>query len=110
MEANVVPERPSKVTLAVYLLYLDLVIGEVQGFLERPTFQNSAGLPQLGTLSLMLIGLPFLALFFGLYYMIGKGRNWARMLFLGLSLIGAVSLIILIYLLVFTEVPFSVLF
>ena len=107
MEATTVPQRPWKVTLAVNLLYLGLVIGEIQGFLEWPLGRGSLGLPQWGPWSWILRDLTHLLLLFGLYYMIGKGRNWARMIFLTLSVIGAILIASFFYVLVFTEIPIS---
>jgi hypothetical protein len=67
-------ERPSRVTAAVYLLYLSLGFMAAQGLLECsvPGGNQSEGFGVLGTL-------PVSALF---YYMIGKGQNWARITFL----------------------------
>jgi uncharacterized protein len=105
MEANTIPQRPLKVTLAVNLLYVSLVIWAIQCFLYWAPVGNSAGLPGWGTLPMILKALAFLGVDFGLYYMIGKGRNWARMVFLVLSGMGPIIVIPIFFIFVFTEIP-----
>ena len=93
MEHNTLPERPLKVTLALYLLYACLGISVIVVLVSWVRF----GAP--GWLGYQLITFPMqLALFhfwapigvmiygnlvilpiaFWLYFMIGKGKNWAR--------------------------------
>ncbi len=93
MENNTLPERPSKVTFALYMLYACLGISVIVVLVSWVKF----GLP--GWAGYQLITFPMqLALFhfwapigvmiygnlvilpiaFWLYFMIGKGKNWAR--------------------------------
>lgn len=116
METNTVPQRPAKVKLAVNLLYLGLVIGAVIGAIEAfldwpsvvPVGQEQTPVT-VGIVPMLLIALPIFGLFFWLYCMIGKGRNWARMIFLVLGVIGAIYGISIILALNFTEIPLWIL-
>jgi Ankyrin repeats (3 copies) len=84
------PQRPSKVKLAVNLLYLSLVIWVMQFFLYWPPLENAPAYSELRSSLFSLIMLAITIVDYGLYYQIGKGRNWARMIFLVLSVIGAI--------------------
>ncbi len=76
MQANTLPEQPSKVSTAVYLLYLGLAIGLgnhlIHGSLVGSVAGESIGPREFVTLLIIS------AIHCWLYYMIGKGRNWAR--------------------------------
>ena len=84
MEQNQEKEsRPDKVSTAVKLLYLSIAIGVVRSIFEIPT------LTQTTSLSLVIsVSVFTLAIMAFLIYMIGRGRNWARITFLVLFLIG----------------------
>jgi hypothetical protein len=75
MEASTMPQRPSKVTLAVYLLYLSLVIWVMEFFLYWPLLENAPAYSELRSLSFSLIMLAITVVDYGLYYQIGNGRN-----------------------------------
>ncbi len=79
MEAGTMPQRPPKVKLAVYLLYVSLVIGTIMGCLESAEVPPLDGLLTLGTFPMILIAVLVFGVWPLLYYTIGKGRNWARL-------------------------------
>ncbi|WP_456314154.1 hypothetical protein [Pseudomonas shirazensis] len=77
-------EVPKKVKLAEYLVYFTLVIGLIKSALyEILTSQKM--LTELKTLIIGIITIIIIA-FFG--FEIGKGKNWARITFLVLFIIG----------------------
>lgn len=82
MEQNQV-NRPDKVGTAVVLLYVTLGIGVLRSIMEasRLSAQASVGF-------VMFITSAVLGLMWFFIYMIGKGRNWARITFLVLFIIG----------------------
>lgn len=112
MEANSMPQRPPKVKLAVNLLYLSLGIGMIRGFLDgtmvvvfglwlflyctfvwaRP-FSLLVVLALSGLPRLFIIVMTVTGIWFGLSYMIGKGKNWARMVVLAVPFTLAVFMI-----------------
>lgn len=75
--------RPSKVAIAVKLLYLTLGIGIIRSAIEfsHQAEQSSAKF----VLFVMLFTFAFMSFFI---HMIGKGKNWARITFLVLFIIG----------------------
>ena len=75
--------RPDKVSTAVKLLYSTLVIGVVRLILEASTIAQTAPLG-----FIIFIGFFTLATSAFFMYMIGKGRNWARITFLVFVIIG----------------------
>jgi membrane-bound ClpP family serine protease len=85
--------RSGAVTVAVTLLYATLGIGILRFFLDAPDLLEEAsgrmgasGVPALPVVVLTaLVGLSVMWLFI---YAIGRGRNWARLTFLVLFLLG----------------------
>lgn len=86
MPGNTTPERPLEVTAAVYLLYIGLLFTVTRVFLEcsLPGGKSSDGLATLGVLPAGLL----------LYYMIGKGKNWARIILLILVMLGTLVFVV----------------
>jgi hypothetical protein len=85
MHENTKPERPLEVTAALCLLYLGLVfavIADAMGF-ALPGGNTSDGLA-------MLVFLPISVL---IYYMIGEGKNWARITFFVLLVLSILGLV-----------------
>ncbi len=92
MGKNMIPERPSKVTLAVYMLYASLGIGIVMALVDwllsgTPgsvrysliTFLMSWSSFHFRTPTWIIHGdLAFVPIALWLYWMTGKGKNWAR--------------------------------
>ncbi len=93
MEANIVPARPSRVTLALYMLYTCLGISVIVVLVSWVRFglpgwvgyKLVAFLIQLAMfhfwapIGVMIYGnLIILPVAVWLYFMIGKGKNWAR--------------------------------
>jgi hypothetical protein len=92
--------RPKNVSTAIKLLYLSLILGIINSVLVVITLINSpvTSLPSayLGittgiTIFILFVTLALLAFFI---YKIGKGKNWARILYLILFLIGIPSAVI----------------
>jgi hypothetical protein len=77
MEQNLAKNRPGKVSTAVKLLYIALGLGFLRNVLEasRLSWTGSAGFVMLITLAVFAFGLL-------LIHMIGRGENWARIIFL----------------------------
>jgi hypothetical protein len=114
MEKGIVSERPSRVTLALCLLYLDLGISVIRvavpwlrvgvpgvsGFLlinvlimvaTTVWIMNTMSPAQFPTW-IWLVGVVSIAITpvaIWLYYMIGKGRNWARIIILVMVILEA---------------------
>lgn len=109
------PDRPLRVTLALYLLYLSLGIGVVTVFVTwlrfgapGPSeffllnsfimitifhFMSPAWAMQWETHGGLLIA-AIVPIALWLYYMIGKGRNWARTVLLIFVILGTLDLIL----------------
>jgi hypothetical protein len=83
MEANTMPKKPSKVTAAVIMLYISLAIGVMRLFVTWMLFGAPSWIAYT-MLTKLLIIIPIAT---WLYYMVGRGRNWARMTVLILVLI-----------------------
>ena len=73
--ANVL-NRPEKVSLAVRLLYIYLGISLIAIFAQATQASESL------MLFFVIIPLITMGVMFWLVYMIGKGRNWARIIYL----------------------------
>ena len=73
--------RPDKVGLAVLLLYVSLGIGLLRSFMEAP--QQEAPIGLIIFISLFVLGITGFFIF-----MIGKGKNWARITLLVLFIVG----------------------
>src|SRR5712692_1963915 len=76
-------ERPKKVQNAVTILYVTLGLGIIRAVIEASA---NAGMAGVGFL--ILITLVVFAVMVFLIAMIGRGRNWARITFLVLFLLG----------------------
>ncbi|MGO9566947.1 MAG: hypothetical protein ACLP5H_05345 [Desulfomonilaceae bacterium] len=73
MEANMMPHKPSKVTAAVIMLYVSVGIATTEWLIGLSRAGQSVGLIEF--LTLLTLG----PVFFWFIYMIGEGKNWARM-------------------------------
>lgn len=73
--------RPDKVGLAVLLLYVSLGIGLLRSLMEAP--QQEAPIGLIIFISLLVLGITGFFIF-----MIGKGKNWARITLLVLFIVG----------------------
>ncbi|HMO52540.1 MAG TPA: hypothetical protein PKE26_15065 [Kiritimatiellia bacterium] len=75
--------RPDKVGTAVTLLYITLGIGAVRSIMEASMNAQIASPGFVMFITLFVLGIMWLFI-----HMIGKGRNWARITFLVLFIIG----------------------
>ena len=75
--------RPQKVLTALKLLYLTLGIGIIRIFLEDTNLFMRAE----SGINIFVLFLIFALVFF-IYYLIGKGKNWARIIFLIFFIVG----------------------
>ena len=75
--------RPDKVSKAVTLLYVTLGIGVLRSIMEAPRLSQTAPIGFVIFISLFVLGIMWFFI-----YKIGKGRNWARITFLVLFIIG----------------------
>jgi hypothetical protein len=91
METNTILERPPKVTLAVYILYSSLTLTFVRFFVEWLGAETSGDAfgPVLGALTILPV-------FFLLFYMIGKAKNWARVVVLISAIVRTLYVIIIV--------------
>ncbi len=80
MEANTTPERARTVTTAVYLLYVSLVCPSIGILLFWLAFRE-ADLFRVAFWGSALLGSLVISTL--LYYLIGRGKNWARINFAG---------------------------
>ncbi|MFP4402973.1 MAG: hypothetical protein ACOC3X_00320 [Nanoarchaeota archaeon] len=89
-ENNIV--RPNKVSIAVKLLWITIVVGIIRSIIELPNTLEV--LIEQGFYFGLAIGFVIFTAFISLaiisffIYMIGKGKNWARIIFLVLFIIG----------------------
>ena len=81
MVTNAIPEKPWKVRTAVIMFCVSLGIALV-GIITRSMTVFST----VATAETIISGLIVLAVYLGLIIMIGKGKNWARIAFLVLSI------------------------
>jgi len=75
MEANTIPERPWTVTTGVWLLYVSLICPSV-GFLLFWLAFGEADLFTVAFWGSALLGSLVISIL--LYYLIGRGKSWAR--------------------------------
>jgi len=75
--------RPANVGTAVKLLYITLGIGVVRSIMEASTTAKVASPGFVMFITFFVLGIMWFFI-----YMIGKGRNWARITFLVLFIIG----------------------
>ena len=94
-------DKPSKVRKGMILLYITLGIGFLRGFMEAP--QLSQQIPT-GRIFFIMFFVFIMMWFF--IYMIGKGKNWARITFLVLFILGIPISVLPMYHSLITK-PFS---
>lgn len=82
-EGSAPSKRPEQVSAAVYLLYASLALG-----LVRSLFFPDAGAPRSQVLFKVFVSAITFALSLIIIYKIGSGRNWARMVFAALCVLG----------------------
>ena len=75
--------RPEKIGTAVKLLYITLGIGVLRSIMEASMHAQMASPALVMFITFFVLGIMWLFI-----YMIGKGRNWARIAFLALFIIG----------------------
>jgi len=75
--------QPSKVASAVKLLYVTLGIGIIRSIIESSRYAEASSVGFVLFITFGSFGIMWL-----LIYMTGKGRNWARITFLVLFLLG----------------------
>jgi FtsH-binding integral membrane protein len=75
--------KPEKIRIAIKLLYITLGIGALRSIMEASVNTQIAS-----PVFVMLITFCVLGIMWLLIYKIGKGRNWARITFLVLFVIG----------------------
>jgi FtsH-binding integral membrane protein len=75
--------QPSKVATAVRVLYATLGIGIIRSILESSRHAEASSIGFVLFITFFVFGLMWF-----LIYMIGKGRNWARITFLVLFILG----------------------
>ncbi|MCB2191545.1 MAG: hypothetical protein KQI62_08270 [Deltaproteobacteria bacterium] len=85
--------RPNKVTTAVLLLYVSLGMGLLRALLGLPGLSQAQG-QSLGMagISLAVVAVVFAVMLFFIL-MIGQGRNWARITFAVLYVLGMIMMI-----------------
>lgn len=89
--AEIRGERPKEVTQAVKLLWVSLLIG-LAGLFLQPLWAGGGGAPQrIGVLGGVLIGFGIWA---WVIAKIANGRNWARILFLVLAILGVAYMVL----------------
>jgi hypothetical protein len=82
-EDSVNPQRPKRVTTGVQFLFASLALGVIVAAIS--VARNTSGTAMVGAL---IFALMFFALSFLLVWRIAAGKNWARILWLVLVLIG----------------------
>lgn len=85
-EVKIAPSKPEKVSLAVNLLYASLGISVLAIFVQ------AAQAPASLSAFFVVIPLITLSIMGFLFYMIDKGKNWARITYLVLTILGAFSI------------------
>lgn len=75
--------QPPKVAIAVKLLYATLGIGIIRSIIESGRLAEKASMPFILVVQFITFG----SLWFFIY-MMGKGRNWARITFLVIFILG----------------------
>ncbi|MBU4565583.1 MAG: hypothetical protein KKE29_12745 [Proteobacteria bacterium] len=84
--------RPSKSNTAIILLYVAWALGVLRAFLGAPAISHLGSEGQAGAAVAIVVVIFAIMLFF--IFMIGKGRNWARITFLVLYIIGTVMMVV----------------
>lgn len=84
--------RPNKANTAVILLYVAWALGVLRAFLGAPAISHLGSEGQAGAAVAIVVVIFAIMLFF--IIMTGKGRNWARITFLVLYIIGTVMMVV----------------
>lgn len=77
--------RPNKVSIAIKLLYLALIIGAIRSIFEIFILTQTESINFI--IFIILFVLAILAILAFFIYTIERGRNWARIIFLILSIV-----------------------
>jgi hypothetical protein len=80
--------KPSKVSLALKLLYLTIIVGIIRVILEFSTSLEAVKAQGFGLGFLIFTNVFTFGILILLIYMIGKGKNWARIVFLIFFILG----------------------
>lgn len=88
METQSAPNRPRSVSTAVNLLWASLAAGILKVLMDLSHLAGMASVTAIVILSVVL-----LALFGFLYFKISVGKNWARITFLVMGIVGIVPTI-----------------
>ncbi len=85
--------RPGNVTTAIQLLYITLIISFVCGIINVIKMHSNpaAGPAGLGIGPMVAILIVSLVIFWFLFFHISRGRNWARIIYLILFILGILS-------------------
>ncbi|MCF8042854.1 MAG: hypothetical protein K9K36_01655 [Desulfarculaceae bacterium] len=84
--------RPNTANTAVILLYVAWGLGVLRTLLGAPAIFHLGSEGQAGAAVAIVVVILAVMLFF--IFMIGKGRNWARITFLVLFIIGTVMMVV----------------
>ena len=84
--------RPSKANTAIILLYVAWGLGALRALLGAPGISHLPTPDQAGAAVAIVVVILAIMLFF--IFMISKGRNWARITFLVLFIIGTVMMVV----------------
>ena len=84
--------RPSKANTAIILLYVAWALGVLRAFLGAPAISHLGSVGQTEAAVAIVVVIFAIMLFF--IFMIGKGRNWARITVLVLYIIGTAMMIV----------------
>ena len=80
--------RPDKVSTALTLLWITIAVGVVRSFMEFSNTLESVSAQGFGLGFVIFTTFFTLAILAFFIFMIGKGKNWARITFLVLFIIG----------------------
>src|SRR3989338_1731420 len=80
--------RPEKVSNAIKLLYLTVILGVINVILMTPSSLQQIASSGFGIGFLIFVDIFVFAFMVFFIYMIAKGKNWARIIFLIIFIIG----------------------
>ncbi len=89
------PTRPGKVTTAILLLYVALGLGLLRAVMSMPASAQMQGYREAVVslvVLLIIVGAQLLFIF-----MLGQGRNWARIIYLALFVLGVAAMIFALF-------------
>ena len=86
--------RPNKVSIAVTLLWISFAIGVFSSMIYFSNFVDLAKASDFGSGFVIFVNLFSFVFMAFLIYLIGEGKNWARITFLALFIIGIPLLIL----------------